>query len=158
MTDPLRIDTDASTTALHTAYTYHCICTQLILATTTPLPELTTRQLDKSLVLPLPSPTQPSPAPHHATLQDTTSDLRPIILTLDDGFEKRYLHRCPRCDLVVGYQLDWAQYGNARSEQDGRRKDVVYLLPGGLLTTEEMEKVGKGFDLKGRIGLIVEGG
>jgi len=42
---------------------------------------------------------------------------------------------------VVGYQLDWGQYADAdtgTSERTGRRENVVYLLPGGLLSTEEM--------------------
>ena len=42
---------------------------------------------------------------------------------------------------MVGYQLDWGQYADVDTgtgERTGRRENVVYLLPGGLLSTEEM--------------------
>ena len=55
------------------------------------------------------------------------------------GFEKRYLQRCGRCGVVVGYQLDGGQFEGADGEGGkGRREDVVYLLPGGVMTTGEM--------------------
>jgi hypothetical protein len=66
------------------------------------------------------------------------------MITRTDGFEKRYLQKCGRCRVVVGYQLDWGQYG----EKEGRREDAVYLLPGGLLSTEEM---GSGTDMSASI-------
>ncbi len=153
-------------------FTYHCLCTHLIVATTTPLSALFRRSassLDKAYILPLPSPTSArsrasddsdseteaqtstssakpttliSPTrPHYALLLSAVTDRKPQIITRIDGFEKRYLQRCGRCRLVVGYQLDWGQYADAdtgTSERTGRREDVVYLLPGGLLSTEEM--------------------
>lgn len=62
-----------------------------------------------------------------------------MVLKLEDGFEKRYPLQCRRCDLQVGYHLDKSQFG----EKDaGVRADVLYLLPGGLMSTEEM-KAGK---------------
>lgn len=36
----------------------------------------------------------------------------------------------------MGYQLDKSQFEGV--EEQGRREDVVYLLPGGLMTTKEM--------------------
>lgn len=59
-----------------------------------------------------------------------------MIIRGEEGFEKRYLQKCGRCSIIVGYQLDKSQYGEEK--QLGRRDDVIYLLPGGLLTTEEM--------------------
>lgn len=47
---------------------------------------------------------------------------------------------------MIGYQLDWAQFG----EKEGRREDVVYLLPGGLLSTDEMVQ---GKDMTSHIAL-----
>ena len=60
------------------------------------------------------------------------------MLCTDAGFEKRYLQRCGRCNLTVGYQLDWAQFGDENAGKTGRREDVVFLMPGGLVTTREM--------------------
>lgn len=67
------------------------------------------------------------------------------IVTSDEGFEKRYMQRCGRCGLVVGYQLDWQQFAVDRT---GRREDFVFLLPGGFMTTREMI-AGKQADAKG---------
>ena len=59
----------------------------------------------------------------------------PVVLKLDDGFEKRYAARCNRCDLQIGYWLDRSQ---SEPEQLGRREDVIYMLPGGVMSTEDM--------------------
>jgi hypothetical protein len=129
--------------ASNTVYTYHCLCSHLLLATTTPLPALPTRQnsQDKAHIMPLP------PAPSASTKSDSTSNAHyglllstrqertAEIMTSDDGFEKRYLQRCGRCNLAVGYQLDWEQFPGDRT---GRRDDVVFLIPGGFMTTSEM--------------------
>lgn len=71
-----------------------------------------------------------------------------MLVRREDGFEKRWLLRCGRCRLVVGYRLDWNQFaeGGAGGEEvgkRGRRDDVLYLLPGAVMTTEDM-KAGKG--------------
>jgi hypothetical protein len=135
-----------SLAASSTVYTYHCLCTHLLLATTTPLPSLPTRQhsIDNAQMMTLPPPPAPMskgrPAPvqpndHYGLLLSTRLDGTPAMVTSDEGFEKRYLQRCGRCSLVVGYQLDWQQFATDRT---GRREDLVYLLPGGFVTTAEM--------------------
>jgi hypothetical protein len=126
-----------------TVYTYHCLCSHLLLATTTPLPSLPcrTHSHDKAHIMPLP----PAPAPnssssaktsdHYGLLLSTRISKAAELVTSPDGFEKRYLQRCGRCTLVVGYQLDWQQFAVDRV---GRREDYVFLLPGGLVSTSEM--------------------
>lgn len=135
--------------ASNTVYTYHCLCSHLLLATTTPLPSLPTRahSHDKAHIMPLPPPPPPSngrknsrgndsaPANHYGLLLSTRTDKSAEIVTSDSGFEKRYPQRCGRCSLVVGYQLDWQQFSVDRT---GRREDYVFLLPGGFVTTSEM--------------------
>ncbi|KAF2035270.1 hypothetical protein EK21DRAFT_46762, partial [Setomelanomma holmii] len=137
--------------ASNTVYTYHCLCSHLLLATTTPLPSLPQRAhaLDKAHIMPLPPPPAPSNkrknsndsdttkagGDHYGLLLSTRIEKTAEIITSDDGFEKRYLQRCGRCNLVVGYQLDWQQFAVDRS---GRREDHVFLLPGGFMTTSEM--------------------
>lgn len=144
--------------ASNTVYTYHCLCSHLLLATTTPLPALPTRvhALDKAHIMPLPpspptptststrrrssqTPTTTSPSTptqdHYGLLLSTRHDRAPEIITSDQGFEKRYLLRCGRCNLVVGYQLDWLQFGPDRT---GRRDDLVFLLPAGFVKTSDM--------------------
>lgn len=78
----------------------------------------------------------------------THTDEEAVVLKLEDGFEKRYAMRCGRCDLQVGYMLDRASFDEASS---GRKGDVVYLLPGGLMSTEEMKQ---GKDMSNEIELI----
>ncbi|KAH7549186.1 hypothetical protein BM1_10571 [Bipolaris maydis] len=141
-------DEKISLQASNTVYTYHCLCSHLLLATTTPLPSLPTRRHshDAAHIMPLPPP---APAAvrknsadnsatthdHYGLLLSTRQDRQAEIITSDSGFEKRYLQRCGRCDLVVGYQLDWQQFSVDRT---GRREDYVFLLPGGFVKTSDM--------------------
>ncbi|KAI5275093.1 hypothetical protein E4T47_01943 [Aureobasidium subglaciale] len=122
-----------------TIYTYHCICTQLVLATTTPLSNLKPRASDSSLILPLPDLS--AITTHYALLTNTSADAAPTIIRLEDGFEKRYLYKCNRCDLSIGQSEDGK----------GVKGDVVFLLQGGLVGTEDM-KAAK--DMEGEIGRV----
>ncbi|KAF2733288.1 hypothetical protein EJ04DRAFT_513283 [Polyplosphaeria fusca] len=145
-----------SLAASNTVYTYHCLCSHLILATTTPLPALPQRHncLDKAHIMPLPPPPMVVASPrarpkkdiapmnHYGMLLSTTIDRSPEIVRSDDGFEKRYFQRCGRCSLAIGYQLDWQQ---SASDRVGRKDDCVYLLPGGFMSTSDMIK-GKSVD------------
>jgi hypothetical protein len=149
-------DEKLSLAASNTVYTYHCLCSHLLLATTSPLPSLPTRQrsIDKAHIMPLPPPPSSIPtrgAPykpmdHYGLMLSTQLDQNPEMIESDQGFEKRYLQRCGRCGLVVGYQLDWQQFEGDDGEvkevetRSGRREDVVYLLPGGFITTTDMIK------------------
>ncbi|KNG52126.1 hypothetical protein DDE82_003530 [Stemphylium lycopersici] len=134
--------------ASNTVYTYHCLCSHLLLATTTPLPSLPTRRHTRDAAHIMPLPPAPSPASrtknaasnnnnndHYGLLLSTRQDRQAEIITSDSGFEKRYQQRCGRCDLVVGYQLDWQQFSVDRT---GRREDYVFLLPGGFVKTSDM--------------------
>ncbi|KAF2746196.1 hypothetical protein M011DRAFT_379591, partial [Sporormia fimetaria CBS 119925] len=135
-----------SLAASDTVYTYHCHCTHLLLATTTPLPALPVRQnsLDKAHIMPLPpAPTahtrfsqEPKAVNHYGLLLSTALDGSAEMMQTDDGYEKRYLQRCGRCNVPVGYHLDWLQF--EQKEKSGRREDLVYLFPGGLVSTSEM--------------------
>ncbi|KAK7187835.1 hypothetical protein DPSP01_010881 [Paraphaeosphaeria sporulosa] len=154
-----------SLAASSTVYTYHCLCTHLLLATSTPLHALPTRNnsADAAHIMPLPPPPAPTtkarrgsnepvapPTDHYGLLLSTRLENAASMVTSDSGFEKRYLQRCGRCNLVVGYQLDWQQFGGERT---GRKDDVVYLLPEGFVTTSEMI-MGKTPPKTGGIGMV----
>jgi hypothetical protein len=136
-------------------HTYHCLCTHLVLASSQSLEKLPRRSaLDKAYILSLPA----VPHPHaettseaqfreYAVLIGTTPDDKATIIRRPDGFEKMYMQRCGRCTTVVGYQLDKSQYPGEKNE--GRKDDVVYLLPGGLVTTDEMAS---GKDMNAHVG------
>lgn len=143
------------------AHTYHCLCSQLILSSNLPIsryPKRAGEGLDKAHILPLTPPlgdaddhndanSQTSEHPGSslaglkirdgvALLLNASLDHKPIIVRREDGFEKRYMQRCSRCRLIIGYQLDKSQYDGYKST--GRREDVLYVLPGALMSTEEM--------------------
>lgn len=126
-------------------YTYHCLCTQLVLASTTTLEKLSKRTSDKSLICALPKDSVKS---HYATLLDTSLDSKPTVIRLEDGFEKRYFQKCARCDLIVAYHLDKSQY---EESETGCKGDVAYILPGGLLSTQDMQR---GKNMEQEIGRI----
>jgi hypothetical protein len=131
--------------------TYHCLCTQLSLATTAPLETLPKRQIDAAAIATcgdFAAPTKPS-----LTMQALSADEKATIVKLEDGFEKRYAVRCTRCGLAAGYHLDKSQFSGTEG-QDGPRTDVVYILPGGLMTTEEM-KDGRSMEAEvGKVGMV----
>jgi len=99
----------------------------------------------------------------YTLLLSTTLDRRPTLTRRSDGFERRYLVRCGRCRLIVGYELDAEHYaafsgvgaiGSSEAasamDVDGEGKEekmkVMYLLPGGIMSTETMasgKKIGE---------------
>ena len=84
------------------------------------------------------------------TMRGLSVDDKAILLTLDDGFEKRYPVRCSRCGLMAGYHLDKSQFIGTETK-DGPNSEVLYILPGGLMTTDVMQS---GKDMEKEIGLI----
>lgn len=75
-----------------------------------------------------------------------TADRKITIIRREDGFEKRILHRCTRCKLVVGYELESqkeavdldgsARKGKGKEEEYSGR--TIYLLPAGIISTDVM--------------------
>ncbi len=114
--------------------TYHCICTELALAAHEPLSSLPTRKGDGATICKV--TTAELLASGAVVLAGATFDGKdPVVVKLEDGFEKRYAARCKRCDVQIGYWLDSSQF---EASGQGRREDVLYLLPGGLMSTAEM--------------------
>lgn len=121
--------------------TYHCLCSNLVLATAHTLQSLPRRSepvQDGALILP-PSTSISTSSDLEAedvlsqsntsVLMNIHPDRRPIVVQREDGFEKRILLRCGRCKLVVGYVLNAVDASS-----------VTYILPGGLVETSEMSK------------------
>ena len=145
--------------------TYHCLCSELALASPFPLQKYPQRLLDgaricqildldvaaKNTDISVASADSP---PRIMLAGDAAVDLKPLVLQLDDGFEKRYTLRCARCALPLGYQLDRAQMGRislatdgvadgdgvgSASLKDGRVDDVLFLLPDAFVKTEDLD-------------------
>lgn len=139
--------TNHSSNATMATTTYHCICTELALATSTPLPELPKRKSDGSFICNI----SDSTCILHIAI---SAEERSTVLKLEDGFEKRYAVNCARCGLLFAYQLDLCQFEETKSE-NGRRKDVLFVIPGGLMTTEEMVG-GKKMEGEIEVGVAVD--
>ncbi|GAB7334548.1 hypothetical protein MBLNU13_g06530t1 [Cladosporium sp. NU13] len=119
-----------STTSPANILTYHCLCTQLSLATNAPLETLPKRQLDAAAIATcgdFASASKPT-----LTMQALSVDGKATVIKLDDGFEMRYAF-------------------TGTESQSGPRTDVVYILPGGLLTTEEMRE---GRSMEAEVGKV----
>jgi len=115
------------------AQAYHCLCTTFILATNYDLAALPTRAepaLDQAKILPV--------SAEHTIFQHIIEEQQQLVVRRGDGFEKRTLLKCNRCDLVVAYKLDQAHF----VEGDIKAEEVVFILPGALTSTENM-KIGQ---------------
>lgn len=135
-------------------YTYHCLCSTLLLTTPYTLSSLPVRASasgDKTRILPLPPLSIENPSLSHefrdtgregyateASLPSLLSNTRParkaIVVQREDGWEKRRVWRCGRCALGWGYEIEIAE-GEEAKEKSQR---VVYLLDGGLVETAAM--------------------
>lgn len=164
-------------------HTYHCLCSHLLLATThdiSHLPQRSGESLDRTHILPTPPvperissailsdahrPPSPPGDDEISSSTGTANGLtvllsmprasQPLLIRRSNGFEKRYLLKCGRCELPVGYQLDWAQWveqGGAAGKK-GRKEDVLYVLPGAVAKTEQMIKGKKPDDVDLGFGL-----
>lgn len=117
-------------------HSYHCVCSTFIIATNYDLASLPVRRdpaLDKAIILPM-RDSDGSEDNESTILQSLVTDRQPTVVRRDDGFEKRILLKCQRCGLVVGYRLEQAQL----MDQVVRSEDIVYVLPGALVSTEDM--------------------
>ncbi|KAJ5722796.1 hypothetical protein N7488_000831 [Penicillium malachiteum] len=145
--------------------TQHCaFCNHLLLATTLDLTKLPRRggeSKDNAIILPLEHQSHEEPeeesksqlsAKHLSLLLSTTiPDRRATLIRREDGIEKRILLRCGRCRVIMGYFLDDVHYppstiSRANDDEDeegfsrpGKNARAVYILPGAVSLTEDME-------------------
>ncbi|OTF82728.1 UPF0428 protein CXorf56-like protein [Euroglyphus maynei] len=94
---------------------YDCVCGQMCLIINQPLETLPLRKRDESRIL----DQQKDFIFKFYALDATNEDL--IQISYENHFERRFLRRCPRCRLPVGYQ------------QEISPKINVFLLRGSLL-------------------------
>jgi hypothetical protein len=137
--------------------TYHCHCTTLLLSTTYTLSTLPHRlssslSTPQEIILPLPFSPPSNNITGYTTIHSLAPDKKITIIRKEDGFEKRVLYRCERCRLVVGYEVKSAMLEGEEMDLDGEnngegeggyRGKVIYLLPGGLVSSEFMGAMGK---------------
>jgi hypothetical protein len=82
------------------------------------------------------------PVEGYTLLLGMVQDKKAKIIRREDGFERRVLSRCGRCNLVVGYEI----LGDGTAmDVDGKGKEgewfigkIMYLLPGAVMSTEVM--------------------
>jgi len=127
---------------------YHCICSHVVFCSTTPLATSPRRTADNAILCHLTE--HPTKDGHYARLFDVLHAPQASIVRREDGFDKIYLRQCPYCEVAVGYHLDESHFEETQNST-GKRADVIFIFPGGLMTTEEMEK---GQDMEAEIGKI----
>lgn len=133
-------------------HTYHCLCNTHLLTTTyelSVLPRRASPSVDKAHILPCPSrPVIRSSggAKDYTKLAASCQTGKAFISQGLDGLEKKYPLACHRCGLTAGYWLDHSQFNASDSDQDGlvkaqlgRREDILYILPGAVVTTSDMK-------------------
>lgn len=142
--DRLRDRSDFPVMTTAHVFTYHCLCAELLLATLAPLETFPKRESDGATSCRITELDVLDTGPLVADLVVLSNGAivvadKPIVLRLEDGFEKRYHAQCARCALKVGYWLDWSQSIEGEKGMGmGMRKDALYLLPGGLQSTSDM--------------------
>ena len=116
--------------------TYHCLCTELVLATTITVQDLPKRQSDASIICKI---TAAESLSHGASVFTgaVNTDDQAVVLKLEDGFEKRYPLQCSRCRLDLGYHLDNSQL-QPQTGVNGAATEVYYLRADGLQSTSNM--------------------
>lgn len=126
--------------------TYHCICFNLLIATTQALSQLSRRSppvRDHAFILPVQKLGEDqklsgtAPLGIYTSILGLTEDAKAIVVRRQDGFEKRICWRCNRCNVVVGYEI--ASHDDANSTS-GDRGMVLYLLPNGLLESSILQQ------------------
>ena len=152
--------TNASASEQSTAHTYHCLCSNFVLATAFDLRSAKRRALgDHALIVPIlysQLTSTDSPLEPLTILESTFKHSTAVMIEREDGYEKRWPVACNRCDLILGYYLDKMQFGEPEDAQDasaegeenatkglgtyGPKEDLIYILPGALVTTEEMKE------------------
>lgn len=116
--------------------TYHCpSCPSLLLATPSPIYSAPSRQVDQSLIWKV---TDTASADSLVIYEEAVSAIaQPIVINLDDGYEKRYPMTCASCACQIAYHLDLQQF-DPGSNKVGPREDVIYVLQGGVRETKDL--------------------
>ena len=141
-------------------HSYHCLCSTYLLTTpydVSTLPQRRHPSLNLARILPFPSLPSSTDAIEDASdeLEDQGTVLpsllspnlkaarRPLVVQLDDGWEKRRVWRCGRCGLCVGYEVigerERAEGLGARREEGLRVDKVLFLLDGALVEMGKWE-------------------
>jgi predicted nucleic acid-binding Zn-ribbon protein len=94
-----------------------------------------------------PGQTSQSSTEAHYTIPLATllPDSKPVIIRRDDGFEKRILFKCGRCRVVVGYEIVPKTIPTSNENEDEKER-VMYLLPGSLVGTEDLQEQGSAIE------------
>ncbi|KAI9016482.1 hypothetical protein CLU79DRAFT_762765 [Phycomyces nitens] len=79
----------------HTLHVYYCLCSEFLLVIDVDLRQLPRRRTDNAIIV----------SNTRRTYKLTAEADDCVILKRRDGFEKQYRYRCPRCDLLVAYEM-----------------------------------------------------
>lgn len=126
--------TTSSTDDYLQIYSYHCICTTLILTSNCKLEDLPRRSgaaQDHAIILSIRKPSELGSPATQTILSNTVLERKVFMISREDGFEKRRSLKCARCKLTLGYHILSEKSASSNAE-------VTYILPGSLLSTADM--------------------
>ncbi|KAG2225270.1 hypothetical protein INT45_001494 [Circinella minor] len=79
----------------HSLHTYYCLCSEFLLVIDADLRQLPRRRTDNAIIV---SNTQ-------RTYKFTAQQEGSVIIKRAEGYEKQYRYHCPRCQLLVAYEM-----------------------------------------------------
>ncbi|KAI7862179.1 hypothetical protein BDF14DRAFT_1858874 [Spinellus fusiger] len=79
----------------HTLHVYYCLCSEFLLVIDVDLRQLPRRRTDNAIIV----------SNTRRTYKFTAQADDCVLLKRREGFEKQFRYRCPRCDLLVAYEM-----------------------------------------------------
>ncbi|KAI8886726.1 hypothetical protein K501DRAFT_243571 [Backusella circina FSU 941] len=80
----------------NTLHVYYCLCSEFILVIDADLRRLPTRRTDNATIV----------SNTRRTYKLTAEAEAVVLLKRRDGFEKQYRYHCPRCNLLIAYEMN----------------------------------------------------
>ncbi|KAI8085169.1 uncharacterized protein BX664DRAFT_284237 [Halteromyces radiatus] len=74
---------------------YYCLCSEFLLVIDAELQLLPRRKTDNAIII----------DNRQRTYKLTAEAKQPVILKRGEGFEKQYRYHCPRCELLIAYEM-----------------------------------------------------
>ncbi|CAO3640949.1 unnamed protein product [Cunninghamella blakesleeana] len=100
----------------HRLQVYYCLCSEFLLVINFDLRQLPRRKTDNAIIV----------DNTKRTYKLTANSNGPVIIKRPDGFEKQYRYHCPRCELLIAYEM-----------QEERKSDTyTYIVDGSLTETQ----------------------
>ncbi|KAI9305021.1 hypothetical protein BJ944DRAFT_288161 [Cunninghamella echinulata] len=103
---------DSNDSKRHKLKVYYCLCSEFLLVIDLDLRQLPRRKTDNSIIV----------DNTKRTYKLTADSKGPVIIKRPDGFEKQFRYHCPRCELLVAYEM----------KEERKTDTYTYIVDGSL--------------------------